>query len=226
LNINEIPIFYRGKKKKDFQLISKFDLLKRIVAISPKISNFKTDVKHQHNRKNMKPKFCSTCGSSLKLEMRDRERLVCSDETCDFVSWNNPIPVVGAIVQQGENIILVQNIGWPKHWYALVTGFLEAGETPEEGIKREMEEEIGLAPTEVNFVGMYPFHRMNQLLIIFHAKVDENAEVKLQADELADYRKVLIEEIQPWDAGTGHAVRDWLRTKGIERDLIPLNEIK
>ena len=143
----------------------------------------------------MKPEFCSTCGSQLKMEMRDRERLVCSDETCDFVHWNNPIPVIGAIVQQDENVILVQSIGWPKNWYALVTGFLEAGETPEEGIVREVEEEIGLVPTEVNYIGIYPFHRMNQLLIIYHVKVDENATVKLQLDELADYKKVPIEEV-------------------------------
>jgi NAD+ diphosphatase len=174
----------------------------------------------------MKPEFCSTCGSQLKTEMRDRERLVCSSETCDFVLWNNPIPVIGAIVQQGENVILVQSIGWPKNWFALVTGFLEAGEMPEEGIKREVEEEIGLVPTEVNYVGMYPFYRMNQLLIIYHVKVDENAAVKLQLDELADYKKVPIAEVQPWDAGTGHAVRDWLRTKGFERELISLNDIK
>lgn len=174
----------------------------------------------------MKPQFCSTCGSQLKIEMRDRERLVCSDESCDFVHWNNPIPVIGAIVQQGENVILVQSIGWQKHWYALVTGFLEAGETPNEGIVREVEEEIGLVPTEVNYIGMYPFHRMNQLLIIYHVKVDENAEVVLQANELADYKKVPIAEVQPWDAGTGHAVRDWLRTKGFERALVSLDEIK
>ena len=173
------------------------------------------------------PKFCSTCGSKLHLKMRDvLERLVCSDDTCDYVFWNNPTPVVGAIVQQGDNVVLVQNVGWPKHWFALVTGFLEANESPENGIKREVEEEIGIVPKSVNFVGLYPFFRMNQLLIIYHAEIDENAEIVLQASELADYRKVPISEVQPWDAGTGHGLRDWLRTQGYERELIPLNEIK
>jgi NAD+ diphosphatase len=173
------------------------------------------------------PQYCSTCGSKLELQKRDElERLVCSDESCDYVFWNNPTPVVGAIVQQGDNIILVQNIGWPKHWYALVTGFLEANESAEDGIKREVEEEIGIVPKTVNFVGLYPFFRMNQLLIIYHVEVDENAEVVLQANELVDYRKVPIAEVQPWDAGTGHGLRDWLRTKGYERELISLNDIK
>lgn len=173
------------------------------------------------------PKFCSTCGNKLQPQIRDGlERLVCSDETCDYVFWNNPTPVVGAIVQQGNHIVLVQNVGWPQHWFALVTGFLEANESPENGIAREMEEEIGIAPKSVNLVGIYPFFRRNQLLIIYHAEIDENAEIVLQADEIAAYRKVPISEVQPWDAGTGHALRDWLRTQGYERELIPLNEIR
>lgn len=173
------------------------------------------------------PNYCSTCGSKLKVSMRDEvERLVCSDDTCDYVFWNNPTPVVGAIVQQGDHIILVQNVGWPEHWYALVTGFLEANESAEDGIKREVKEEIGIVSESVNFVGLYPFFRMNQLLIIYHVVVDENAEVVLQTSELAAYKKVPIAEVQPWDAGTGHGLRDWLRTQGYERALTPLNEIK
>lgn len=173
------------------------------------------------------PKYCSTCGSELKSSIRDGvERLVCSEESCDYVFWNNPTPVVGAIVQQGDHIIMVQSIGWPKHWYALVTGFLEANESAENGIKREVEEEIGMVPKAVNLVGLYPFFEMNQLLIIYHVEVDENAEVVLQISELSDYRKVPIEEVEPWDTGTGHGLRDWLRTKGYERKLTPLREIE
>lgn len=172
------------------------------------------------------PQFCSTCGSPLKEENRDGvNRLVCSDNTCNYVFWNNPTPVLAAIVQQGDNVILVQSIGWPEHWYALVTGFLEAGESPEDGVRREVEEEIGLIPKSINFVGLYSFFRMNQLLITYHVEVEEG-EVTLQTSELSDYRIVPIEEVQPWDAGTGHAVRDWLRTKGYERTLTPLNSIK
>lgn len=172
------------------------------------------------------PKYCSTCGSLLQQEMRDGiERLVCSDKTCTYVFWNNPTPVVAAIVQQGDNVILVQSIGWPEHWYALVTGFLEAGESPEKGVKREVEEEVGLIPKAINFVGLYSFFRMNQLIIAYHVEV-ENGEVTLQTSELSDYRIVPIKDVQPWNAGTGKAVRDWLRTQGYERELLPLNAIK
>ena len=173
-----------------------------------------------------KPKFCSTCGSTLLPQMRDGfERLVCSDDNCDFVFWNNPTPVVGAIVQQGDDIILVQNIGWPSHWFALVTGFLEANESPEEGIKREVKEEIGVTVESLDLVGLYPFFKRNQLLIIYHVQIDDKAVVELQADEIAAYKKVPIEKVQPWDSGTGLALRDWLHSQGYERSPLPLDEI-
>ncbi len=172
------------------------------------------------------PKYCSTCGNPLKQEIRDdRERLVCGSDSCDYVFWNNPTPVLAAIVQQGSNVILVQSIGWQKHWYALVTGFMEANETAEDGIMREVQEEIGLTPISINFVGLYSFFRMNQLLIAYHVEVPEG-EVQLQTSELSDYKIIPIEAVQPWNAGTGEAIRDWLRTKGYERELLPLDAIK
>ena len=98
--------------------------------------------------------------------------MACPDYQCGFVHWNNPIPVVAAIVEHDEHIVLVRNVGWPKTWYGLVTGFLESGEMPEEGVLREVEEEIGLKPTLQSYIGMYEFHRANQLLIHYHVTVE------------------------------------------------------
>lgn len=167
------------------------------------------------------PKFCQQCGNPLTKGIRNGEpRLVCSDDTCDYVHWNNPIPVVAAIVEHEGHVILVRSIGWPAGWYGLVTGFLEKGEMPDTGVVREVEEEVGLEVLEVNYIGMYPFYRMNQLLITYHVKAEGT--VKLDITELEDYKAVPIEKVQPWNAGTGIALRDWLRTKGIERELVSL----
>lgn len=164
------------------------------------------------------PKFCQQCASPLVKGIRNGEsRLVCSSESCHYVHWNNPVPVVAAIVEHEGNVVLVQSIGWPATWFGLVTGFLEKGEMPETGVVREVEEEVGLDVLEVNYIGMYPFYRMNQLIIAYHVKAE--GDIKLDITELAAYKAVPIEKVQPWNAGTGIALRDWLRTKGIEREL-------
>jgi NADH pyrophosphatase NudC (nudix superfamily) len=100
-----------------------------------------------------------------------------------------------------------------------VTGFLEAGEMPEDGIVREVKEEIGLDAQLHSYIGMYEFFRKNQLLICYHLTVD-SGDVRCPPDEIADYRWVPVESVQPWTAGTGHALRDWLRSRGIERDMV------
>ena len=95
-------------------------------------------------------KYCPYCGSPLmRLPVSGRERLPCPDGQCGFVHWDNPVPVVAAIVEHDDHVVLVRNVGWPQHWYGLVTGFLESGEMPEEGIAREIEEEIGIRIEEV-----------------------------------------------------------------------------
>ena len=155
----------------------------------------------------------------MRLPVAGRERLVCPDGQCGFVHWDNPIPVVAAIVEHDDHVVLVRNVGWPEHWYGLVTGFLESNEMPEEGILREIEEEIGLAAELQSYVGMYEFYRRNQLIIAYHTTVSSK-DVTLCQEEIADHKWVHVEQVKPWSAGTGKALRDWLRLRGIERELV------
>src|SRR5688572_14605942 len=100
------------------------------------------------------PRFCLRCGASLiKKQTDERERLACSQ--CDYVLYDNPLPVVAAIVEHEGKVILVSQHGWPDKWMGLVTGFLERDETPEQGVLRELKEELGLDGEIVSLVGVY-----------------------------------------------------------------------
>ncbi|MGH8595796.1 MAG: NUDIX domain-containing protein [Gammaproteobacteria bacterium] len=168
-------------------------------------------------------KYCPQCGHLLRrIEIAGRQRDTCMDPGCGFVNWNNPVPVVAGIVEWNNQVILVRNVGWPANWYGLITGFLEAGEMPEEAIVREIKEEIGLDAELRSYVGMYEFYRKNQLLICYHLTV-ESGEVRYPPDEIADYKWVSLEAVRPWTAGTGHALRDWLRSRGIEREMTDIS---
>lgn len=155
--------------------------------------------------------FCPRCGARLVRQERDgRERAVCVAEGCGFVHWNNPTPVVAAICERADGVILVRDKTWPASWYGLVTGFLEATEHPEAGVLREVDEEIGLTGRILSLVGLYPFDAMNQLIVVYHVAVE--GEITL-GDELEDYKVVPVERLKPWAIGTGPAVRDWLASR-------------
>ena len=97
--------------------------------------------------------------------------------------------------------------------FGLVTGFMEAGETPEEGIAREVGEETSLQVDALKLIGVYDFQRMNQVIIAYHALA--RGEVTL-SPELVEYRLVEPAEVRCWPAGTGYALADWLRGRGHE----------
>ncbi len=159
--------------------------------------------------------YCPLCRQELVTDLVDgRSRLVCPAGECGYVKWDNPIPVVAAIVELDGRIVLTRNKGWPEKWYGLVAGYLERGETPEQAVLREVDEELGLSAEIVDFVGYYSFYERNQLILAFH--VMAAGEIAL-GDELEDARLVAPEEVRPWKIGTGPALRDWLKNRGIER---------
>ena len=159
-------------------------------------------------------RFCPQCATplapiTLAEDGGDKERLRCV--ACGYTHWNNPTPVLAAVIEYQGKVLLAQNAAWPGKMFALITGFMEAGETPQGGLKREIKEETSLDTSELNLIGVYDFQRMNQVIIAYHAVCQ--GEVKL-SPELVDYRLFALDEVKCWPAGTGHALADWLRSRG------------
>lgn len=152
-------------------------------------------------------KYCPQCGAQMADGLVDQEiRPVCSSG-CGFVFWNNPVPVVAAIIEYDGQVLLARNSAWPEGWFALVTGFLERGETPEAAVLREIEEELGLQGSIESFVGNYSFFEQNQLLVVFHVRAF--GKIRL-SEEIVEVKLQPAAEVKPWRVGTGPALRDWL----------------
>lgn len=163
--------------------------------------------------------FCPNCASPLvDAVINGESRRACS-ANCGFVYYDNPTPVVAAIVEHEGAVVLARNVAWPRHFYGLITGFLERVESPQECAVREVKEELNLDAAEPTLIGVYPFERMNQVIIAFHVRA--TGVIRLN-DELDDFKHVPPEECRVWPAGTGLALRDWLRSKGIEPETLQL----
>ncbi|MFZ4481692.1 MAG: NUDIX hydrolase [Rhodoferax sp.] len=161
-------------------------------------------------------RFCPQCAAPLSLltQAEDggaKERLRCT--ACDYTHWNNPIPVLAAVIEYEGKVLLAQNAAWPGKMFALITGFMEAGETPQQGMQREIAEETSLSTSALKLIGVYDFQRMNQIIIAYHAVC--HGEVSL-SPELVDYRLFALDQVKCWRAGTGQALADWLRSRGHE----------
>jgi NADH pyrophosphatase NudC (nudix superfamily) len=164
-------------------------------------------------------KFCPLCATPLAPieQMEDggpKTRLRCP--ACNFTHWNNPTPVLAAVVEcvdRGGQILLARNAAWTHRMFALITGFMEAGESPQAGITREVAEETALQVDAVSLIGVYDFQRMNQVIIAYHTPA--RGEIRL-SPELAEYKLFAPADVRCWPAGTGYALADWLRSRGHE----------
>ncbi len=151
--------------------------------------------------------FCPRCGDRLEaLEVAGRQRLSCRS-SCGFVHWDNPAPVLAALVEYQGYIVLARNQAWAPGAFGLITGFLERNEEPAHGVAREVKEELGLDTTAVSLIGVYPFTRKHEVILAY--QVTGHGEIILN-EELAEYRLIAPDKLKAWNFGTGLAVRDWL----------------
>ena len=168
-------------------------------------------------------RFCLECGTALAWLAQDedgatRTRLRCP--ACGWTHWNNPTPVLAAVIECSDRqgrVLLARNAAWSGRMFALITGFMEAGETAQQGIAREISEETALEVEQLTLIGVYDFQRMNQVIIAFHALA--HGEIRL-SPELAEYRLFEPQQLRCWPAGTGYALADWLRSRGFEPQFL------
>jgi len=152
-------------------------------------------------------RFCPRCAARLVAgDEGGRRRQVC-EAGCGFVHWDNPAPVLAALVEYEGRILLARNRAWAPGAFGLITGFLERDEDPAAGVAREVREELGLSSGAATLIGVYPFARRHEVLIAYH--LPAHGEIRLN-EELAEFRLIAREKLKPWDFGTGLAVRAWL----------------
>ncbi|MGB7299082.1 MAG: NUDIX domain-containing protein [Burkholderiaceae bacterium] len=160
--------------------------------------------------------FCPQCAVELSdWHHEGRLRLRC--DGCGWVHWNNPTPVVAAIIEYKDKVLLARNAAWPAKMFALVTGFLEADESPADGIAREVKEETDLDADQIDLIGVYDFQRRNELLICYAVKA--SGTVRL-SEELAEYRLVEPAKLRPWRLGTGPAMAQWMQDRNLSFEWV------
>ena len=98
----------------------------------------------------------------------DRERLVCPD--CGHIAYENPKIVVGSVISWGGDLLLCRRAIEPRRgFWTLPAGYLELGETVEEGAMREAWEEARARIELEGILGVYSISRIGQVQILFRA---------------------------------------------------------
>ncbi len=158
------------------------------------------------------PAYCPACGQAVVqrvLEEDHRPRLVCP---AGHVTWRNPRLVVGTLPVEGGRVFLARRSIEPaRGLWTYPGGFLEVGESAQEGARRETEEETRLLVEVGRLIGAYSRPHAGVVTLIYEANVVGGE--ALPGAETSEVRGFAPDEI-PWDelafTTAESALRDWV----------------
>ncbi len=96
-------------------------------------------------------------------------------------------PAVICLVHDGhDRAVLARQTVWPERLFSLLAGFVEAGESFEACVTREIAEEIGVTVRDVRYLGSQPWPFPRSLMVGFHALGDPEQEFSFNDGEIAE----------------------------------------
>jgi NAD+ diphosphatase len=137
-------------------------------------------------------RFCGRCGHAMTAKGNERA-LFCPK--CNFIKYPNISPVVIVGIINKDKILLTRQINQTYKMPALVSGFVEIGETLEEAVKREVFEEVGLRIKNIRYYKSQPWAFSQSVLMGFFADLDSNKTVTIDKNELSEASWVSREQI-------------------------------
>ena len=141
--------------------------------------------------------YCSQCGQpvTLKIPVDDnRERFVC--DHCGYIHYQNPNNVCGAILTQGDRVLLCKRAIEPRYGlWTLPAGFMENEETVAEAAAREAMEEANAQAGQLSLFGIFSMPYISQVYLMFHGELQGDVSPGPESLEVGLFTRAQI----PWE---------------------------
>lgn len=150
--------------------------------------------------------YCSNCGHKLrfgKVPDDEYERYYC--EHCGTIHYQNPNVIVGCLPRWQDKVLLCERAIEPrKGLWTLPAGFLENGETVEDGAMRETQEEANADVKIVRLFSVYSLPHVNQIYLMFLADLQN---LDFHSGPESSRVELFSKEEIPWDSIAFSAIR-------------------
>lgn len=137
--------------------------------------------------------FCARDGARTRPRLAGWAR-VCDE--CGREEYPRTDPAIICLVHDGgERVLLARQPAWPGRRFSVLAGFVEAGESLEACVAREIGEEVGLAVDDIRYLGSQPWPFPRSIMLGFAATADPAAEIRFRDGEIAEARWFTRDEV-------------------------------
>jgi len=164
--------------------------------------------------------YCPACGGETTVEDAGHRRRCLRCGTGHFPRTD---PAVIMLVTDGDRCVLGRRVGAPESRWSTLAGFVEAGESLEAALAREVYEEVGLSVTATHYRGSQPWPFPASLMVAFEAEAayaplsinHEHADVRwFSRAEVADALASGQMAVPPPISAGGFLIRSWVGRRG------------
>jgi NAD+ diphosphatase len=129
-------------------------------------------------------RFCGACGSGTTLAAGER---CYKCVQCGHMAYPRISPAMMVLIRKGDSVLLAMHLASPTKRFVPLAGFLEAGESVEEAIHREVYEEVGLRVQNLKYFASQSWPFPHSLMLAFTADYLDG-EIRVDASEIAEAR--------------------------------------
>ncbi len=104
--------------------------------------------------------------------------------------------VIMLVTDPDDRCLLARNRRWPERRVSILAGFVEPGESAEQAVAREVEEEAGITVARVRYVGSQPWPMPQSLMLGFRAAAAGELDLRVDDDEIAEAHWYSREELR------------------------------
>jgi NAD+ diphosphatase len=158
-------------------------------------------------------RYCGVCGTPTELQANERSRKC---PACGHTAYPRLSPAMMVLVWRDGEVLLARSPHYVPGVYSALAGFVEAGESIEQCIHREVAEEVGVRVTDLRYYGSQSWPFPHSLMIAYTARWTDGDIVK-QEGEIEDaqwYALDALPRIPPRFSISGHLIRDTVVAMG------------
>lgn len=126
-------------------------------------------------------RFCGACGGAM-MPVAGERCVRCPQ--CGHQAYPRISPAMMVLIRRGDAILLARHLNSPSGFFTALAGFVEAGESIEEAIHREVFEEVGLRVRDIRYFGSQPWPFPHSLMVAFTASYD-SGDITIDRSEIA-----------------------------------------